>query len=133
MSKDESSNLLLYIFSYLCSDKKFSQARTFIYNMGEPIKILDLAKKIIFLSGRPTKKFLDNKYTGLKKTEKVTEHLIGKNERMIHKYENNIYEIKRKINKKKIINLIDIQRIIKRNNDFISNKYLKKIMSLINM
>ncbi len=49
----------------------------FIFDMGEPVKILDLAKKMIRLSGRPDIKI---EFTGLRHGEKLYEELLATKE-----------------------------------------------------
>jgi FlaA1/EpsC-like NDP-sugar epimerase len=50
-----------------------SGGETFILDMGEPIKIVDLAKKMIELSGRND---IDLEFTGLRPGEKLYEELL---------------------------------------------------------
>jgi FlaA1/EpsC-like NDP-sugar epimerase len=49
----------------------------FIFDMGQPVKILDLAKKMIRLSGRPDIKV---EFTGLRHGEKLYEELLATKE-----------------------------------------------------
>ena len=57
--------------------------------MGKPIKIEELAKKMIFLSGRSTKKYLSKNYSGLNSGKKE-EVLVSKNEKIINIYNKKI-------------------------------------------
>ena len=66
MSKDESSNLLLNVQNYL---NKKKQIQSFTHDMGKAIKIKDLAKKMLFLSGRSPDNFILKKYSGLSEGE----------------------------------------------------------------
>ena len=52
----------------------------FVLNMGEPIKIADLAAKMIRLSGYEPDKDIDIEYTGLRPGEKLYEELLTKEE-----------------------------------------------------
>ena len=45
----------------------------FIFDMGEPVKIADLAKRMIELSGLQVDKDIEIKYTGLRPGEKLYE------------------------------------------------------------
>jgi FlaA1/EpsC-like NDP-sugar epimerase len=121
MSDLEASNLIISAFKILNTSKNLNNCRLFICDMGKPINILDLAKKMIFLSGRSPAKFLSTKFYGLGQIEKMTEKLVSLNERIINKIENDhILELDRKKNK---INLKEIEKILKYNS---SNKILKK-------
>jgi FlaA1/EpsC-like NDP-sugar epimerase len=55
----------------------------FLFDMGEPIKILDLAKKMIKLAGLNPGKDIDIKFTGLRPGEKLYEELLNKEEEVI--------------------------------------------------
>ena len=53
----------------------------FIFDMGEPVKIIDLAKKMIRLSGRQDVKI---EFTGLRHGEKLYEELLATKENTSH-------------------------------------------------
>ena len=53
----------------------------FILEMGDPIYIKDLAKKMIILSGVDEKN-IEIQFTGLRKGEKITEELFFKSEQI---------------------------------------------------
>lgn len=55
----------------------------FIFDMGQSVKILDLAKKMIRLSGLEPHKDIDIVYTGLRDGEKLFEELLSKAENTI--------------------------------------------------
>ena len=55
----------------------------FLFDMGEPIKILDLAKKMIKLAGLTPNKDIEIKFTGLRPGEKLFEELLNKEEEVI--------------------------------------------------
>lgn len=52
----------------------------FVFDMGEPIKITDLAKKMITLSGLREGKDIHIEYSGLRPGEKLYEELLNNNE-----------------------------------------------------
>ncbi len=52
----------------------------FVLNMGEPVKIADLAAKMVRLSGLEPGKDIDIKYTGLRPGEKLYEELLTREE-----------------------------------------------------
>jgi FlaA1/EpsC-like NDP-sugar epimerase len=55
----------------------------FIFDMGKPIKIYDLARKMILLSGLELGKDIDIVFTGLREGEKLFEELLNDNENTI--------------------------------------------------
>jgi O-antigen biosynthesis protein WbqV len=58
-------------------------ARLFLLEMGEPVRILDLARQMIALSGRTPGKDIDVEITGLRPGEKLTEALLDETERAL--------------------------------------------------
>jgi FlaA1/EpsC-like NDP-sugar epimerase len=52
----------------------------FIFDMGKPVKIADLAKKMILLSGMQPGKDIEIVFTGLREGEKLYEELLNKSE-----------------------------------------------------
>ncbi len=56
------------------------QGGLFLLDMGEPVKILDLAKKMILMGGFEVDKDIDIVFTGLRPGEKMEEELIGAHE-----------------------------------------------------
>ncbi len=55
----------------------------FLFDMGEPIKILNLAKKMILLAGLEPGKDIKVTFTGLRPGEKLYEELLNKEEEVI--------------------------------------------------
>jgi FlaA1/EpsC-like NDP-sugar epimerase len=62
----------------------------FIFDMGKSIKILDLAKKMIWLSGLEPEKDIDIVFTGLREGEKLYEELLSNQENTILTHHNKI-------------------------------------------
>ncbi|CAN7382071.1 nucleoside-diphosphate sugar epimerase/dehydratase [Phenylobacterium sp. LjRoot219] len=56
-------------------------ARLFLLEMGEPVRILDLARQMIALSGRTPGRNIEIEVTGLRPGEKLTESLLDETER----------------------------------------------------
>lgn len=52
----------------------------FIFDMGEPVRIADLARRMIELSGLQAEKDIEIKYTGLRPGEKLYEELLSNKE-----------------------------------------------------
>lgn len=55
----------------------------FIFDMGKSVKILDLAEKMIWLSGLEPRKDIDIVFTGLREGEKLYEELLNNHENTI--------------------------------------------------
>ena len=126
MSITEATNLIISSVELISVKKIGNECRTFICDMGEPIKIKDLAKKMLYLSGRNPNKYISQSYYGLAKNmEKITENLISKNEKIIKITNNGILEI---IGKYKSANLKKINKIIYSKLD---NKSIKKEIKLL--
>jgi FlaA1/EpsC-like NDP-sugar epimerase len=62
----------------------------FVFDMGEPVKIFDLAVKMIHLSGKKYPEEIDIKITGLRPGEKLYEEVLGENENNIPTYHEKI-------------------------------------------
>ena len=62
------------------------ESEIFIFDMGSPIKIFDLAKKMIQLSGLNYPKDIDVVFTGLRPGEKLYEELLAKKEETLPTY-----------------------------------------------
>lgn len=75
----------------------------FVFNMGKPIKIYDIAIKLIQLSGLKFPEEIDIKISGLRPGEKMDEELYSKNETIDYTAHNNIMIVKSKPFKKEII------------------------------
>jgi FlaA1/EpsC-like NDP-sugar epimerase len=62
----------------------------FIFDMGKPVVIADLAKKMIQLSGLELEKDIRIEYTGLRPGEKLYEELLANEENTIRTHHNKI-------------------------------------------
>jgi FlaA1/EpsC-like NDP-sugar epimerase len=55
----------------------------FIFDMGKPVKIYDLARKMVMLSGKELGKDIEIVFTGLRDGEKLYEELLNDKENVI--------------------------------------------------
>ncbi|MBI2259704.1 MAG: polysaccharide biosynthesis protein [Flavobacteriia bacterium] len=84
----------------------------FVFDMGKPVKIIDLARKMIKLSGLIEGKDIEIEFTGLRPGEKLYEELLSDEEGTIPTHHPQILIAKTKINdsdiEEKIDNLISL-------------------------
>jgi FlaA1/EpsC-like NDP-sugar epimerase len=66
----------------------------FIFDMGKSVKILDLARKMIQLSGLSPEKDIDIVFTGLREGEKLYEELLNRQENTIKTHHEKIMIVK---------------------------------------
>jgi FlaA1/EpsC-like NDP-sugar epimerase len=66
----------------------------FVFDMGEPVKIVDLAHKMITLAGLRIEKDIEVKYTGLRPGEKLYEELLTNNENTLPTHHEKIMRAK---------------------------------------
>lgn len=79
----------------------------FVFDMGESVKIIDLAKKMIQLSGLEIGKDIEIKITGLRPGEKLYEELLAKDENTLPTHHPQILKAKIRVEETETINLID--------------------------
>ena len=84
----------------------------FVFDMGESVKIIDLAKKMIQLSGLELGKDIEIKITGLRPGEKLYEELLAKEENTLATHHPQILKAKMREEESdqisKIIDLIEL-------------------------
>jgi FlaA1/EpsC-like NDP-sugar epimerase len=78
----------------------------FVFEMGEPVKIVDLAKKMISLSNLELGKDIEIKYTGLRPGEKLYEELLANEENTLPTHHSKILIAKTREADKSSIDLI---------------------------
>ena len=81
MTIPEAAQLVLHATATSADGEAGAAARLFILEMGEPVRIMDLAKQMIALSGRTPGKDIDIEIIGLRSGEKLSEALLDETER----------------------------------------------------
>lgn len=79
----------------------------FVFDMGDPVKIVDLAKNMIIQKGLKIDKDIKIKYTGLRPGEKLFEELLIDSEDLINTHNKLIYISKKEIVDEDVLNLIE--------------------------
>ncbi len=82
MTIPEAAQLVLHATATSAEGER-RDARLFLLEMGEPVRILDLARQMIALSGRTPGRDIDIEITGLRPGEKLTEALLDETESSI--------------------------------------------------
>ncbi len=80
MTIPEATQLVLHATA-TCAEDEAQGARLFLLEMGEPVRIMDLARQMIALSGHTPGKDIEIEITGLRPGEKLTEALLDETER----------------------------------------------------
>jgi O-antigen biosynthesis protein WbqV len=81
MTIPEAAQLVLHAAAFAEGDNR--DARLFLLEMGEPVRIMDLARQMIALSGHVPGKDIEIEITGLRPGEKLSEALIDETESSI--------------------------------------------------
>jgi O-antigen biosynthesis protein WbqV len=81
MTIPEAAQLVLHATATSADGEAGRAARLFILEMGEPVRILDLARQMIALSGHTPGKDIEIQIIGLRSGEKLTEALLDETER----------------------------------------------------
>ncbi|WP_062206925.1 nucleoside-diphosphate sugar epimerase/dehydratase [Aureimonas sp. AU12] len=79
MTIPEASRLILHAAGHGLGSNA-AQGQIFVLDMGEPIRIGDLAERLVQLAGLRPGKDIEIRYTGLRKGEKLFEELFGDGE-----------------------------------------------------
>ena len=79
----------------------------FVFDMGESVKIIDLAKKMVKLSGLEIGKDIEIKTVGLRPGEKLYEELLAKDENTLPTHHPQILKAKIREESSEVITLID--------------------------
>jgi len=83
MTIPEAAQLVLHATATCAEGDENADARLFLLEMGEPVRIMDLARQMIALSGRTPGKDIEIEITGLRPGEKLTEALLDETERSL--------------------------------------------------
>jgi FlaA1/EpsC-like NDP-sugar epimerase len=102
----------------------------FIFDMGEPVKIDDLARKMIKLAGLIPNKDIQIQYTGLRPGEKLYEELLNEEEKTIPTHHEKIKIAKvREYPYKQVMNDIEELSIMVEHGD--SNMLVRKMKEMV--
>lgn len=83
MTIPEASQLVLHATAASANGADTPYARLFLLEMGEPVRIMDLARQMIALSGHTPGRDIEIEVTGLRPGEKLTEALLDETERSV--------------------------------------------------
>ncbi len=100
----------------------------FVFDMGKSIKIIDLARKMIQLSGLIEGKDIEIKYVGLRPGEKLYEEVLSLNENTIPTYHPQILIAKIGTIEEKTIVDLELLFTIKQVDNFSIVKHIKEIV-----
>jgi FlaA1/EpsC-like NDP-sugar epimerase len=102
----------------------------FIFDMGKPIKIYDLARKMILLSGLELGKDIDIVFTGLREGEKLFEELLNDNENTLPTHHEKILKARvREYEYSQVNNMIELlQELVNDANELKMVTLMKEIV-----
>jgi FlaA1/EpsC-like NDP-sugar epimerase len=104
-------------------------AEIFMFDMGEPVRILDLANKMIMLAGFEPNVDINVVFTGLRPGEKLYEELLTTSEKTISTHHDKI-KIARVATccEKAIMDIEDLINISRHGNDFVLVRKMKELV-----
>ena len=101
----------------------------FVFDMGESVKIIDLAKKMIKLSGLELGKDIEIKVTGLRPGEKLYEELLAKEENTLPTHHPQILKAKvRQSENDRIENVLELIQLFETQDNMIIVSKMKDIV-----
>ena len=102
----------------------------FIFDMGEPVKIVDLAKKMILLAGLELEKEIDIVFTGLRPGEKLYEELLLSSENTLPTHHSKIMiaQVESMPENKMLRSLQRLEKSIRLTDNFMIVSELKRII-----
>lgn len=101
-----------------------------LFDMGEPVKILDLAKKMIRLAGFEPGKDIEIIFTGLRPGEKLFEELLNKEEEVISTHHKKIL-IAKTIEQDYKKTSVEINRLLELAGDFKDNEVVRQMKRIV--
>jgi FlaA1/EpsC-like NDP-sugar epimerase len=127
MSIPEAVQLIVYTHKIKAKNK------IFLLDMGKPIKIIDIAKKMIALKGMVAGRDVDIVFTGLKKGEKIMEDLYASNVSIRHTENKKIYYLadEDSFNQRQFLALLSLlQHNYQYGDDQTLNSYLDNLIKI---
>lgn len=105
----------------------------YLFDMGEPVKILSLAERMIMLSGHQPNEDIKISFTGLRPGEKLYEELLTKKEDILPTYHKKIFIAKQETIDSEHINkcVSDLQNIIVSNTEQQDVLIVRNIKSMV--
>jgi O-antigen biosynthesis protein WbqV len=82
MTVREAVELVLMASAVGAGDRRFS-GKVFVLDMGQPVKIVELAKQMIRLAGKQPERDIQIRFTGLRPGEKLREELLHQQEDLV--------------------------------------------------
>ena len=127
MTIEEAVDLVVYASAENIFNSSMQRGCINVLNMGASVKIDDLAKQIIRLSGLVPNKDIKIKYVGLKKGEKLYEKLYSDNEEKITQDKDGYFLVKSKKNHTSNIDnmIISLEKICNSEKDNLHSKLFK--------
>lgn len=101
----------------------------FVFDMGEPVPIIDLAKNMIRLSGLELNKDIEIKFTGLRPGEKLYEELLSASENTLPTHHPKI--LKATLSEVTIENLEKINQLVQEVNHFSNMELVAKMKDIV--
>lgn len=101
----------------------------FVFDMGESVKIIDLAKKMIQLSGLELGKDIEIKYTGLRPGEKLYEEVLSDEEQTIPTHHPQI--LIAKMREQELTSLEKIEELVNFKYDHNNRHLVKKMKEIV--